>query len=529
MSDTITPRLRIKAQPEIAVRAKPVPPPKVRLRVTPALLPMEIELRNTGAMVQWRYLGQDWQDLIAIDDLDTTVTVGTVTTLPPGSPAAVVNVGTSKDMVLNFSIPAGIQGIQGNAATIAVGTVTTVSPATPAAVSNAGTANDAVFNFAIPQGAAATLAVGTVTTLTPGSAATVTNVGTSGAAVLNFGIPRGAPGLLTSVVAGANVTVDSTDPANPIVAAAGNVSGPASAVDNRVALFNGTTGKLLKDSGVLLGNVASRNIGTTAGTAAAGDDARFETVPNDYVTNAKLANMANATVKGRNTAGTGDPEDVTMAQLKTLLALAATDIVSGTFADTRLPTRLGTLSKTITDWNTAVENGWYMASGLGAANAPNGSNNWFYGEVINHQGAGWCTQTLYDFAFGVPIVPVWRRAQQNGTWGQWYRVREDAILATRPVAGTTDTLVYADMGGVVEFQSGSATTCTVPPNSSVPYPVDTIINLMQYGAGQVTFAAGAGVTIRSAGSRLKLAGQYSAASLRKRATDEWWLFGDTTT
>ena len=129
-------------------------------------------------------------------------------------------------------------------------------------------------------------------------------------------------------------------------------------------------------------------------------------------------------------AGAGDPEDVTMAQLKLLLALAATDIVSGTLADARLPARLGTLSKSITDWNTAVENGWYMAPSLGGANAPLGSNNWFYGEVINHQGAGWCTQTLYDFASGTPIVPVWRRAQQNGTWGQWYRVREEGILAT---------------------------------------------------------------------------------------------------
>lgn len=529
MSDTITPRLRIKAQPEVAVRAKAVPPPKVRLRVLPTLLPLEIELRNTGAMVQWRYLGQAWQDLIAIDAINASVAVGTVTTLPPGSPATVVNVGTAEDMVLNFGIPSGIQGIQGEAATVAVGSVTTVGPGVPAEVTNIGTPNDAVFDFDIPQGAAATLAVGTVSTLAPGAPASVVNVGSPGAAVLNFGLPRGAPGLLASVVAGANVTVDSTDPANPIVAAAGNVGGPASAVDNRVATFNGTTGKLLKDSGVILGNVASRNIGTTAGTAAAGDDPRFETVPNDYVTNAKLANMANATVKGRNTAGTGDPEDVTMGQLKTLLALAATDIVSGIFADARLPTRLGTLSKIVTDWNNAVENGWYMASGLGGANAPLGSNNWFYGEVVNHQGTGWCTQTLYDFAGGAAIVPVWRRAQQNGTWGQWYRLREEGFLATRAVTGTTDTLVYADMGGVVEFQNGSATTCTVPPNSSAPFPVDTIINLFQYGAGQVTVAAGAGVTVRSAGSRLKLTGQYSAASLRKRATDEWWLFGDIAT
>jgi hypothetical protein len=178
-------------------------------------------------------------------------------------------------MVLNFGIPVGIQGIQGEAATVAVGSVTTVGPGIPAEVTIIGTPNDAVFDFDIPQGAAATVAVGTVSTLAPGAAASVVNVGTSGAAVLNFGIPRGAPGILTSVVAGTNITVDTTDPANPVIAAAGNVSGPASAVDNRVVLFDGATGKLLKDSGVQLGNAASRNMGTTAGTVAAGDDSRI--------------------------------------------------------------------------------------------------------------------------------------------------------------------------------------------------------------------------------------------------------------
>lgn len=524
MSDTITPRLRIKSQPEVAVRAKAVPPPKVRLRVLPTLLPLQIELRNTGAMVQWRYLGQAWLDLIEIDDINASVAVGTVTTLPPGAPASVVNVGTAEDMVLNFGIPSGMQGIQGEAATLAVGAVTTVGPATPAAVANVGTPNDAVFDFSIPQGAAATVAVGSVSTLAPGAPATVVNAGTAGAAVFNFGIPRGAPGILSSVVAGANVTVDNTDPANPVVAAAGNVAGPAGAVDNRVATFNGATGKLLKDSGIILGNVASRNVGTTAGTAAAGDDARFETVPNDYVTNAKLANMANATIKGRNSAGAGDPEDVTMGQLKTLLALAATDIVSGTFADARLPTRLGVATKNITDWNTVLENGYHSAEN--AANAPTntGPGDWYICQVIA-LGSTYLQQYAYNLFNGA----AYRRILTNTVWGAWVRLRPEGYLTARAVTGTTDTLVYADMGGVVEFQNGSATTCTVPPNSSVPLPIDSIINLFQYGVGQVAVAAGAGVTIRSAGSRLKLTGQYSAASLRKRATDEWWLFGDIAT
>jgi hypothetical protein len=46
------------------------------------------------------------------------------------------------------------------------------------------------------------------------------------------------------------------------------------------------------------------------------------TIANDVVTNAKLANMVTASIKGRTTAGTGDPEDLTGAQVRTLLNVA---------------------------------------------------------------------------------------------------------------------------------------------------------------------------------------------------------------
>lgn len=91
------------------------------------------------------------------------------------------------------------------------------------------------------------------------------------------------------------------------------------------------------------------------------------------------------------------------------------------------------------------------------------------------------------------------------------------------------TLVLGDAYKVVEMNKATANNLTVPANSSVAFPTGTVIELFQYGAGQTTVVAGGGVTIRSSGGKLKLTGQYSAASLRKIATDEWSLVGDIST
>lgn len=92
--------------------------------------------------------------------------------------------------------------------------------------------------------------------------------------------------------------------------------------------------------------------------------------------------------------------------------------------------------------------------------------------------------------------------------------------------GTTYTLALTDKGKAVEMNNASPNTLTVPPNSDVAFPTTTQIDIAQYGAGQTTIAAGSGVTIRSSGGKLKLTGQYSGATLYKRGTNEWMLFGD---
>lgn len=89
------------------------------------------------------------------------------------------------------------------------------------------------------------------------------------------------------------------------------------------------------------------------------------------------------------------------------------------------------------------------------------------------------------------------------------------------------TLALTDFGKVVELNSASAVNLTVPPNSTVAFPVGTTVEVCQVGAGVVTVVQGAGVTVRTPGT-LILRAQWSSVALRKRATDEWVLAGDTT-
>lgn len=107
------------------------------------------------------------------------------------------------------------------------------------------------------------------------------------------------------------------------------------------------------------------------------------------------------------------------------------------------------------------------------------------------------------------------------------KAKNDTISANRQTASYT--LVATDVGKVVEMNNASANNLTVPPASSVAFAIGAYVEVLQYGAGQTTIVAGAGVTLRSASAKLKLTGQYSSAMLRYLGSDEWAVAGDLTT
>ena len=97
--------------------------------------------------------------------------------------------------------------------------------------------------------------------------------------------------------------------------------------------------------------------------------------------------------------------------------------------------------------------------------------------------------------------------------------------------GTTYTPVLADSGKIVTLNNGSAITLTIPPNSSVAYPVGSSLVFISIGAGLTTFAQGSGVTIASAGGTATapiITAQHNSATAIKIATDTWQVIGALT-
>ena len=86
--------------------------------------------------------------------------------------------------------------------------------------------------------------------------------------------------------------------------------------------------------------------------------------------------------------------------------------------------------------------------------------------------------------------------------------------------GTTYTFALADAseGKLVTASNAAASTYTVPPQSSVTWAAGAVLRILNQGAGVVTIAAGAGVTIN--GTPLTLA-QYKGAAIQRTASNTW--------
>ena len=105
----------------------------------------------------------------------------------------------------------------------------------------------------------------------------------------------------------------------------------------------------------------------------------------------------------------------------------------------------------------------------------------------------------------------------------------NGIPSITPIAGKTGSYTLSSLterDSLIEVNSGSASTVTIPEDSTLNFPVGTTLDILQTGAGQVTIAGASGVTV-NATPGLKLRTQWSSVTLLKRSANLWVVYGDT--
>ena len=105
------------------------------------------------------------------------------------------------------------------------------------------------------------------------------------------------------------------------------------------------------------------------------------------------------------------------------------------------------------------------------------------------------------------------------------------VAFTIGAAQTVDyTAVIADTYQVLELMNkGTAIAYKIPTNASVAFPIGTVLNILNIGAGLCTISAvtPGTTTVLSAGAvaASPTLAQYKSAACIKTATDAWYVVG----
>jgi hypothetical protein len=107
-------------------------------------------------------------------------------------------------------------------------------------------------------------------------------------------------------------------------------------------------------------------------------------------------------------------------------------------------------------------------------------------------------------------------------------------LVTFDVSGSDQTADYTAVLGdsyqkIVYMNKATAIAFRIPTNASVAFPVGTVLNVLNKGAGTCTISAvtSGTTTVLSAGATAAspTLGQYKMAACIKVATDTWYVVG----
>ena len=202
---------------------------------------------------------------------------------------------------------------------------------------------------------------------------------------------------------------------------------------------------------------------------------------------------------------------------------------------------------TVTNGNTLYVQAISVPSGLTWQGAYNSGSSYVLNDVVSTSVAGvystWWAQGSVPAGQAPPTTgtsnaywvqlgtqgPTGPEGPANSTATTAFRTSNTStnVLALGPTIGTNN-----DRGVFILMNSAAATTLTIPlglsEDPSTGIPVKSQVSVMNINTGSVQVIGASGVTVRSADNANYLRTQYSSATLIRKATNEWYLFGDLT-
>jgi hypothetical protein len=158
------------------------------------------------------------------------------------------------------------------------------------------------------------------------------------------------------------------------------------------------------------------------------------------------------------------------------------------------------------------------------------------GQVVQYNGTTWvnsaitvseisdleATATQINYLGGAFPVTSSVQTQIDGKANTSHTQNFSTIITTVTDRASAYTILAADENTFIRSTSATAVTMTIANVLAIGESVQYI----QFGAGQITFAAGAGVNLRSVDNKLKTNKQYSVAAITCVASGEYLVTGD---
>jgi hypothetical protein len=159
---------------------------------------------------------------------------------------------------------------------------------------------------------------------------------------------------------------------------------------------------------------------------------------------------------------------------------ASADVTDNTNVEAALASeRLGTVAKSITDWDDATENGFYY--GNNAANSPTSAD--YMGLVLAHD-ADWIVQEVTLFTSTASAnTESYRREKDDGTWTSWYRIYKSATEIQELAPSDPFVVFNGSTGAIIESNKVSSLSKTGTGKYTVTFEAGAFANANYMGAG----------------------------------------------